>query len=812
MPILALSFVQNFFSIMMLAILAGVVGYAYFYVQGRRKRKNLERAGEMVYLRVTVAQKQLQEDHDTNFKDVVGRAEQMYSGLHGLLQNGLKGFLEGQEFFGLEIAGFNSPKEGEGHEINFYLIIPRRLVDFASKQITAIYSGAALDEVDGSGIFGEKTEQVGANIRLKNSYCLPLKTYKELDGDPLNELTNVFSGLGDNEGAAVQFMLRPVTNRWMAASHEKSKKLRAGKGLNNNAVLSIVNETLTLANSKPNQNPALPPPVSQIDEDRARAIDDKTRKLGFEMVIRVVASAPDKFRAEAELQDVLSAFTQFEDPTMNGFSGNYKDQNSVHIVRSYLSRNIEGTTKPFILNTQELASLFHLPDSRFNQTPGIKWQNFKSAPAPANIPTKGLLLGNNVFRGKETKIYLGEKDRNRHLYIIGKSGTGKSNFIQNLVLQDIQNGKGLCLVDPHGDLVENVLTKIPKDRAKDIIIFNPDDTERPCGMNLLEAKTPSAKEFAANETLSIFLKIFGDEIFGPRIQHYFRNAALTLMEDEDETATLIDIPRIFTDEKFRKVKIAKVRNPVVRAFWEQEFASTGTREKEEMIPFFSSKFGPFITSSAIRNIIGQGQSSFNFRKVMDEGKILLVNLSKGKIGEINMQLLGLIIVSKLQIAAMSRADMTEEERRDFYLYVDEFQNFATDSFASILSEARKYKLNLTIAHQFISQLKDEIRDAVFGNIGSMVAFKVGSDDAERLAKEFSPTFNEQDISNIANFKAYCKPSINNSPSKPFNISVPFDSASGDKKLSDAVKILSRLRYGRDKKFVEAETTARIVNV
>lgn len=810
MPIFALSLLRNIFTIILLLILAGVSIYLYFYVQGRRKRKNLERAKEMVYLQVAVPKKAKKDEQVENFRDIVARAEQMFSSLHGILQSGLKPFLEGQEYLGLEIAAFNSSEENKGEEISFYLIVPRHLLNFASKQVTAVYPAASLDEVEGSDIIGKDTAQAGMNIGLKKPYYLPVKTYKELDADPLNEIVNAFSGLGKEEGSAIQILIRPNGNSWMSKSHDRSKALRAGKGLNTNPVGHVVNEALTLAKSDSNQQMMAPKPVSQIDEERARAIDDKTRKLGFGVVIRAISSAPDKFRAEAQIQTLSSSFSQFEDPTINGFSATYRPQNSNNVVKAYLSRNIDGTRKPFILNTQELASLFHLPDSRINSIPGIKWQGYKTAPAPPEIPSSGLLLGKNVFRNKETKIYLRGPDRTRHLYLIGKSGTGKSNLLHNLVLQDIQANEGLCLVDPHGDLIDRVLKYIPKERVKDVIVFDPSDRERPFGLNLLEGKDKDQREFVTQEAVSIFIKIFGDEIFGPRIQHYFRNGALTLMEDEDEGATLIDVPRLFTDEKFLNQKLAKVKNPVVRAFWEQEYATTGSREKEEMIPFFSSKFGPFISNATIRNVIGQAKSSFDIRELMDEGKILLVNLSKGKIGELNMQLLGLIMVSKIQMAAMSRVDIAEDKRKNFYLYVDEFQNFATDSFASILAEARKYKLNLTVAHQFISQLKDEIRDSVFGNIGSMIAFKVGAEDAEYLAKEFSPTFTEEDLINISNYKAYCKLSVNKSGSNPFNIDVLYDPDPGDEKRADSVKALSRLRYGRDKKFVKEETTTRIV--
>ncbi len=324
--------------------------------------------------------------------------------------------------------------------------------------------------------------------------------------------------------------------------------------------------------------------------------------------------------------------------------------------------------------------------------------------------TDGVLMGWNEYRNTKTPVYFSRKDRGRHHYVIGKSGGGKSVFLSYLARQDLWNGDGLAVIDPHGDLVEDIIAFTPKERAKDVIVFNPGDFERPMGLNMLEiistdpALRAVEKDRAALDATSIFIKIFNEEIFGPRIQHYFRNGCLTLMDDEDEGGTLIDVPRLFVDEAFMKYKVSKVKNPVVKAFWDHEYASTGDREKQEMIPYFSSKFGPFITNTTIRNIIGQPKSAFNLRRVMDDQKVLMVNLSKGMIGDLNAQLLGLIFVSKINMAAMSRADTPEDQRKDFFLYVDEFQNFATDTFGEILSEARKYHLALVMAHQFIAQI------------------------------------------------------------------------------------------------------------
>jgi Type IV secretory system Conjugative DNA transfer len=438
----------------------------------------------------------------------------------------------------------------------------------------------------------------------------------------------------------------------------------------------------------------------------------------------------------------------------------------------------------------------------------------------------GVLMGWNEYRNNKVPIYFMKKDRGRHHYIIGKSWGGKSVFIGYLARQDLWNGDGLCVIDPHGDLVEDIVSFTPKERAKDMIIFDPADYERPMGLNMLDliATDPNLKliekDRAALDATSIFIKMYGDEIFGPRIQHYFRNGCLTLMDDDEEGGTLIDVPRLFVDEAFMKYKTSKIKNVMVKAFWEHEYAQTGDREKQEMIPFFSAKFGPFITNATMRNIIGQTKSAFNLRQVMDEQKVLMVNLSKGRIGDLNAQLLGLIMVSKINMAAMSRADIAEDKRKDFYLYVDEFQNFATDTFGEILSEARKYRLALIMAHQFIAQIggsgdkqgkwgKPSIKDAVFGNAGTIMSFKVGAEDAEYLEKEYAPLLSQQDIIGIANFTTYCKLNIDNATTRPFDLKTIWDNTYKNAEVSKIIKEYSRKMYGRKKEYVDMEIEARM---
>lgn len=427
----------------------------------------------------------------------------------------------------------------------------------------------------------------------------------------------------------------------------------------------------------------------------------------------------------------------------------------------------------------------------------------------------GILLGVSVYRNVYRPVYMMRDDRTRHHYIVGKSGTGKSVYISALARQDIWAGDGVCVIDPHGDLVEEVLEYIPKSRAKDVIYFDAGNEERPMGLNLYQISHISQADRAVNDAVEMFVKMFGPEIFGPRIQEYFKYGSLTLLEDMEEWATLIDVPRLFTDEVYREYKTKRAKNPVVRNFRDKTYNAMGDREKQEIIPYFTSKFVSFITNSLIRNIIGQTKSAFEFDNVMNTQKILLINLSKGKIWQMNAQLLWMIIVSKIYNAAMARQSIAKKDRKDFYLYVDEFQNFVTDTFADILSEARKYRLCLIMAHQFIAQLdgtgaeKSQVKDAVFGNVGTMQSFKVGAPDAEFLEKEYAPTLSAQDILGIANYKAYIKLNIKNTTTRPFSIDSIYSTEYRSKKIWKILKQYSEKKYGRKKEFVDAEITARL---
>jgi hypothetical protein len=464
-----------------------------------------------------------------------------------------------------------------------------------------------------------------------------------------------------------------------------------------------------------------------------------------------------------------------------------------------------------LLGTEELTSIFHLPNYLIT-TPGITWLSSKKTAAPTNLPLEGTILGETFFRGETKEVRVTQDDQRRHIYILGQTGTGKTNTLKNMILDGINKGHGVCYIDPHGQDLEDILNKVPKERAEDVIVFDAGDIDRPIGLNLFDAKTIEQQDFVIQEAITMLYKLYDPGhtgIVGPRFEHWFRNAALTIMADP-EGGTFLEIPKLFTDQAFLERKLGFVKDPIVKNFWLNEMAQTSDFHKSEVLGWFIGKFGAFMTNTTMRNILGQVESTFRIREAMDNGKIVLVNLAKGKIGELNMSLLGMIIVSKFQMAAMSRIDTPEDQRRDFYLYVDEFQNFATDSFASILSEARKFRLNLTVANQFIGQLKDEIKNAVFGNVGTIICFRVGPEDGDFMVKQFEPVFSSNDLTNIENFHAIIKLMIKGLPTRPFSIKGLPPMGHSSIERGNTIKQLSRLKYGKEKSLVEKEVLEKMV--
>ncbi len=820
----------------LLLIIVLIVFVAYYGLKGLRYFHRLHMAKKLVYLRVTMSREESAKDKEKqvekDFREKISIMSQFFRNLHETMElnlwNQLKVWVFKHNIFSFELVAHQKV-------VDFYISTPKYYKGIIEKGITSYYPDADIEPIEEYEMMLKGAKMKGFYAFTEKKYWFPVKTFKVVENDPLNNLTNIFSKLESGETAVIQIVVRPKSDKWTKKAEEMGEAFFKGKkagGIKIPVIGWIFNvfkgiflgyDKMEIQSKQGGDGYVR---MLQSKEEVAKRMGEKSSQSGFDTVIRLFSSAKTERRAEEISNNMIIGLSLFKDTSSNWFQ-----TRRVFFIDSindwWIKFNIKNRMldcrffwigeKSDILAEDELSSLYHFPNSKYNFTPVIRWMDYKVLPAPTNIPEEGILLGHNVYRGDKKEIRFLKKDRSRHHYIIGKSGSGKSALLSYMARQDIWNGEGVCVVDPHGDLVEDILSYIPKERAKDVIIFDPSDQERPMGLNMLDARTPEEVDLISSQATEIFIKLFGDEIFGPRIQHYFRNACLTLMEDEEEGATLIDIPRMFTDDAFLKYKVKKTKNPVVKSFWQNEYANTGERERQEMIPYFSSKFGPFITNTIMRNTIGQRHSSFDFRKVMDEGKILLVKLSKGEIGDLNTQLLGLVIVSKIQMAAMSRADMPEEDRKDFFLYVDEFQNFATDSFCSILSEARKYRLNLIMAHQYINQLvtskygssSTQIRDAVFGNVGSLCSFKVGADDAEYLAKEYAPLLTEQDVIGISNYKMYCKLNIKNSTSRPFSVNTIWDTTGQNHKVAKVIREYSRLKNARKKEFVDQEIITRI---
>ncbi|MBM3227621.1 DUF87 domain-containing protein [Candidatus Peribacteria bacterium] len=794
------------------------------------------RERELVFLQVVMPKKESKEDKELeseqfssgrDFREVIGVMDHLFQSLSSICSTKISSLWRGQEFFALEYAALAG-------EILFYVVVPRRIVHLVEKQITSFYPDAIIDTVEDYNIFTDASVVAAQQLIANQRFSSSIKTYQQLKSDPLNTITNAFSKFKVDEGAAVQIVLRPVKTGWQKKLQREAQRIinpkKGGGGslINPLTWIAAILEMFTGSKSEElEKEHATGERVSQMVEEYSKSIDEKAGNPGFVAVIRILTSAENSTRAHQLLDGITASFGQFTQMQGNGFR-TMRIPNRRQIIARFVRRTPRRTlsamlTSPkMLLGTGELSSLWHFPNIKYNKVETIKWQNYKLAAAPKGIPQdEGLFLGMNVYRGEKRKIHMKNEDRFRHFYIIGQTGTGKSSIIQLMARQDFHNGKGVCIVDPHGSLIEDVMPYIPRERANDVIYFNPADMERPMGLNLLEGKTPEERDLIALDAMNMMVKMFGEEIFGPRIQDYFRNGCLTLMEDEEEGGAITDLVKLFTDDDWQKYKVSKVKNPIVRSFWEKQMAMTGQREKQEMIPYFAAKFGQFYTNTLIRNIVGQTKSAFDIADCMNTGKILLMNLSKGLVGDINSQLLGMIVVNKIQVAAMRRQRMESAARRDYFLYIDEFQNFVTPSIESILSEARKYRLGLILAHQYLDQLEKEsklagavsLKGAIFGNVGTMMFYKIGPQDAEVCAKEMAPVFSEQDLVNMDAFKGAMKLSVDGQPSRPFSIDVPRPwtetTYPKDAQAAEAFKQLSRLTYGRQRDFVSREILRRI---
>ncbi|EKE11487.1 MAG: hypothetical protein ACD_15C00073G0001 [uncultured bacterium] len=772
---------------------------------------------EVIRVSKVIKQRDDKERQDS-WREEIGAMEQLLS-LISTMKDG-KGmfyhFLFGSPHISFEIA--NSSKSDD---IVFFISMPKRFRESIEKAIHSSFPNASLEKAPDYSIFFPGSYTSSATLQLKNNYILPLRTYEGLEVDPLNAIVNALSRLNTKEeGAAIQLVMSPAHHSWRKAGRDVAHKMQQGKRLHEvhhkslahemgSSLINTVNETIFSSGKNDLSNPRKETyQLTPEEQELVKGIDQKSSKAGFYVNIRLVASASSLERSQDILAHLENSFAQFENSDINHFQIKNRGNNK-KVAYDFIFRNFDLESS-VILNTEEIASIFHLPIS-VTEAPRIKWLKSNAAPPPTDISHEGIELGYNEYRGTKTPIRISTTDRRRHLYTIGQTGVGKSNFLQEMAKQDARNGNGFCFIDPHGDAIEDILTAIPKERAEDVIVFDPSDVERPFGINMLEYDQahPEQKTFVINEMIGIFDQLYDMKATGgPMFEQYMRNAMLLVMDDPETGSTLMEIPKVLADEDFRKLKISKCKNHMVVDFWTKEAEKAGGEAAlANMVPYITSKLTTFLSNDMMRPIISQQHSTINMRDIMDNRKILLINLSKGKIGEINARLLGMVVVGKILMAGLSRANIAENDRVDFYLYLDEFQNVTTNSISQILSEARKYRLVLILAHQFIAQLKEEISKAVFGNVGSMVAFRVGAEDAEFLQKQFEPTFNANDLINVDNYSCFAKILVNNILTKPFNMKTNIPTK-GSQEIANALKELSRLKYGRDKDLVNREIMAR----
>lgn len=752
-------------------LLLGVL--AWFLLRSKRRAKQEERSLESILLEISVPR--------TN-EVKIDAMEQIIQAMYSLKKGGWK-----QRFFNQPSIAFEIIAKTE--DIRYYVWIGKDHRQLIERQIHGSYPEAHIKEVPEHELFTEEGKVAYKSLQLKKDAYLPIKTYKELPVDVMATFTSALAKMGPGEAAALQILISPADSSWASAGKKYISSTKKQESDPSQAKYSVPAKTLEV-------------------------VENTISKPAFETSIRIVVVSQTEAAADVHLGNIMGAFAQLASE-YNNFSSR-KIRNKGAFIEDFVYRYHPDLylfgNRPMYLNSEVLATIFHFPNKLIT-TPHIKWLNAKTAPAPAEIPTSGLFLGKSSYRGSEKPVYISQEDRLRHMYIIGKTGTGKSKFLLELMKQDIREGRGLCFMDPHGDAVEELLEFIPPERAEDVIYFRPSDVERPMGLNLMEAKTEDQKHFVSTSVINMMYKLFDPYktgIVGPRFEHAVRNAILTILCEEG--STFIEVMRVLTDSNYVREILPKVTDPIVRRYWTDQIAQTSDFHKSEVLDYITSKFGRFVTNKMIRNIIGQSYSSFNFRDVMDNQKILLINLSKGELGEENSNFLGLIIVPRILMAAMSRSDIPEEQRKDFYLYVDEFQNFATPDFSQILSEARKYRLSLIVANQYIGQIDEEIKNAIFGNVGTIMTYRVGVSDAQYLAREFNPVFNEDDLLNVERHHVYIRTLVNNETVAPFSMDLTRDLKETNKaknpQIAEIIKEMSRLKYGRDVRLVDTEIVRR----
>ncbi len=781
-----------------------------FPAEGLSEKSPEFKALHMTLFEITLPEK-TDDGKERALKEVISSMEQFYSGMMSVDD------AEGTGYFTIELAVAN-----HSDEFTFYVAVHDSKKSLFEKQMLAVFHNAKIiEKKDDYNIFNEKGVTLASYGMYAKNSIWPLKTYDQFDYDPLNSILNSFSKINTHgEGAAIQIVIQPQggehTKRYKKTLDEIMKGEKVSEAISKNdegffkhvdGFFRGVSGLMKSKEDKEKEEEKKKEASQNVDQIVVDSIKEKMLSPILAANIRVIASANDEAEANRILSDIESSFNQFEHTHGNRMNFDRTTTSGLKTALYDFSFRLFDNRRKLLLNLKEMTSLMHFPANVIRSAPHLKTAKAGSAPAPLELAREGILLGTNRDRGSETKVFMTPEDRLRHFYVIGQTGTGKTTILKNMIAQDIANGEGVCMIDPHGSDIQDILSLVPKHRFEDVIYFDPGYTDRPMALNMLEydRRYPEQKTFVVNEMLSIFNKLFDMKTAGgPMFEQYFRNAVLLVMEDPESGNTLLDVSRVLSNKEYRQLKISKCKNPIVVQFWKEVAEKAGGEASlANIVPYITSKFDVFLSNDIMRPIIAQETSTINFREIMDQKKILLVNLSKGRLGDINANLIGLIIVGKILMAALSRADSIGQNLPPFYLYIDEFQNITTSSISTILSEARKYKLSLNIAHQFIAQLDEGIRDSVFGNVGSIAAFRVGAEDAEYLEKQFSPVFTAKDIMSIDNYNAYLKMLANGRPVKPFNIET-IAPPQGNKSIVESVKQLSHLKYGKDKASVDAE--------
>lgn len=733
-------------------------------------------------------------------------AEQMFASIHGILGDSVKSF---------DIVSFEIASSGDDG-IKFFVVIPQHLAKFVEGQIYAQYPNADIRYVP------DYTQKKNNDMKLfvttgevefEKDFIFPIKTFRNFEVDPLAAITGAISDLKIGQYAWIQIIVRPVSNYWQSGSKKYITAIREGKNPYGESFLDKIAALLSdIGSNLSNMGSESEPQRKEVvklepgQEEELSEIENKMLKLGFEFGIRVVTKAPTQIESEQILRDIVASFKQFTTAHLNTFIHSTPTKSGQDIYNDYLKRYLSSEVLD-ILNIEELASLYHMPNISV-ETPNIAWSRSKKLEPPMNIPKAGddgvTVFAETDYRGNRIDFGIKRDDRRKHFYILGKTGVGKSTVFKNMFISDILRGDGACIVDPHGELVDELLDFIPPERVEDVIYFNPTDTSYPIGFNLLELKDKSQRDLIADGVVEVFKKQFGNS-WGPRLQYILTNTVATALEAQG--TTLLSVPRMLLDRNYRKFILKQVDDPILVKFWEEEYAQMAQNSKllAESVSPIQNKVGRFISSAVTRNIVGQVKSTIDLREIMDTQKILLVNLAQGKLGEETASLLGGMIITRLQSTALERVDVHADERKDFFLFVDEFQNFATDSFAKILSEARKFKLDLCMTNQYIDQLPLTVRQAIFGNVGTLGSFVVSQSDASILEKEFAPNVSSADLVSLDAHSMYIKLCIDGMTSNTFSArSLPprFEPFG----LKEKVVAYSREKYGTPKEVIEEKIT------